>query len=212
MATLSSLLQGGLFAVINLSLLAYIVNNTIYNDIGIETTVAPRVLLFHFLMSFVLGMALRRAMVDVPDNGGAREVANKMPLFLTAMVFLYMTNITILITEEPALFVFPLFFTLYVYASIMCVMGSLVSPLSVAAFMATVYFMATSVMVTSDMVSDAGLVDDIAMFVSNIYDIHPSTPKESYLTTKGSVFRNPLFPVGISLFSFGYVYSSCPSF
>jgi hypothetical protein len=195
MASFSSVIQGVLFATINMSLMAYVIKDTIHEKMGIPLDLAPRILLMHFLLTFILGMVLSRATVDMADS------TNNLPLVVSALVVVYVTNITIMVTDEPALFVFPALFVLYVYTSVSYFIGRQVRALFAALLVAVTYFV-----VTNTMVSDHALIDEIASFVSSIYDIDESQKGTSYLTSKGSIFSNRFFPLGVALFSFGYTY------
>ena len=113
MGNISSLFQGVLFAVFSTAVFAYM-GQKLGDDFNVPIFLAPRLVVFHFCMSFILGMSfLESISVRLDQNHG--PVIGPMGTFLATLLALFFTEVVVLLTYEIAILTPIAFAVAYTY-------------------------------------------------------------------------------------------------
>ena len=177
MHSFSGGLYGFLFAVINVALLSYFLQILGGNGSIFSFELVPRVLFFHFLITFLLGTTFSACFFSVTSDCS-------IGIFVAATVILYAVALVMLVTGEAALFVVSAFAVLYVYSRVFGRDPSWL-PMMLAAL---VYLVSTTFLL-----SDLDFVDPFLLSLPGIQGTwKKSEPPSGYLAGDGGLFSLPM--------------------
>lgn len=172
MVTFVAAVQAFLFAICGTAVVA-LTGQLIQEKTGLPTNLVPRIMLFHFLVSLILGCVFVAAMhEDSPFLS-----------FITIFAFLCMSEFLAMATGELTVLIPNVFAAIYLFVLLQKQRKtySSISPWWVG----IASFLASFVVLTDDRT-----VDDLAMRVSRYFDLDPSEIQpRSYLFDKGGLFH-----------------------
>ena len=207
MGSASSLFQGVFFAIMNTAILAYSTQETVGKHID-EVHVIPRMLVFHFCLTFLLGIVMLESLTTrLITNNALRPTFSVGPtgIFLATLGVLYVTEVAVMITEETALLIFPIFMVIYAYSTAIGRQTYEEKSMFAPPFAALLMFIGTFFLYTK-----AHFADPVADHFASYYELSKSERKRSYLTEKGSLFdipmAVPLLASG-SMFAFAFAHT-----
>lgn len=186
MGAVASGFQGILFASMNTAILAYI-GEELHSQYDINIDLLPRLLIFHFFLSFVLGLVFMESLgvrLD-PDHG---PIVGPIGTFVASWIAMYVLAIVVLITSEYVLLVPLCFSVAYTFGLAKSINFS---QARIESFIALFGIIAALVVV----LVPSEIVDETAQEVLSFYDIGNSNLPRSYLAGKGGLFYEPIFPI-----------------
>lgn len=195
MGTVASVLQGVLFGGLNTAIVAYI-GDELKDRLGITLGLLPRLSVFVFCMSFVLGLVVIESTtlrLD-PDHG---PIIGPIGTFLAAWVTIIVASSLTLLTNEYALLTPIAFSVAYAYGHAKAINHS---DTTVGPFLASIaiLFGLVALLVESD------YVDEFANTMGSYFDMDRSNVPVSYMVQKGGVFALQGFaPLFVTVASFG---------
>ena len=197
MASVSSTLQGFLFACVH-SGLTITTLTSYWPECEATTPFFARLVLFDFVCSFLLGMALSEHLYSRVEKGGlqgeitfVREGATGV--FFAVALFLSICVFIIALSRETTLFVPALLACMYVFTT-----AASRKEIHERSIFTTPIIFSFVFFAALTMTSQWPFIDDIALMLSNI--IWSSNTGTSHLDlsylgrTEGNVFREPVFP------------------
>lgn len=188
MTLFSSIIQGFLFATMNAAALAYISQEFLGAHRPIP--LAARLLVYHFLLTFLLGMTVSEATAVRADEVrqglvvNLRVSAGPLGALIFALLSLYATFLLVVVTNEVGLVLVPVFFVIHVFAVANARAGT-------AGAAAAIIAMAATFLALSAVMSKSPVVDPIADSLSSPFDLPPSSAPPNYLGRPGSIFSIP---------------------
>ena len=197
MASISSTLQGFLFACVHTGLTTMALT-TYWPECEAMTPFFPRLILFNFLCSFLLGMALSEHLYSRVQKSGlqgqitwVREGATGV--FFAVAMFLSISLCIIALSQETTLFVPALLACMYVYTA-----AAARKEFHERSIFTGPIFFFFSFFAAMSMTSRWPFIDNIALMVSHaIWSSNVDTSRLDMSClghTEGNVFREPVFP------------------
>lgn len=195
MGIASSILQGFLFAGMNSAVLAYVAE-VLESRLRMSFVLLPRLLIFVFCTSFVLGSALvDSTTMRYDETYGA--LIGPIGTFIAVWLATHVIAVVALVTNEYAIMTTVVFAVAYAYGH---AKASTFNGSKIACFINTIVLLLATVF----LMVDAPYLDEVADQLGVIFGTAKSSLPPNYLAGKGGIFAVPVFaPLVISLGSFG---------
>ena len=192
MGAVASGFQGLLFAGMNTAILAYI-GDRLHSNYNVNIQLLPRLLVFHFALSFVLGLVFMES-IGVRLDPVHGPIVGPIGTFVAAWMAMYILAIVVLLTSEYVLMVPLCFAVAYTFGFAKAVNYN---PATVQMFIAICALLFGLVI----LLTPSDFMDEAADELGSFFDIGKSSLPATYLAGKGGLFAHPVAP--ISFVGFG---------